>query len=47
MQPRTFRQAQTVEGHTMAAMALKFCVKGRGEQTNAAIPVAVAYGLEN
>lgn len=42
---KDIKQAQNAAGHTTAAMTLKHYVKGRGEHTNTATPIADAYGL--
>lgn len=44
---KDIKQTQLSAGHTSATMTLKHYVKGRTNHINTAIPIAIAYGLEN
>ncbi len=44
---KDIKTAQAAAGHTTAAMTLKYYVKGRPQNSNTAVPISVAYGLES
>lgn len=44
---KDIKQTQLAAGHTTATMTLKHYVKNRQQRPNTALPIAVAYGLEN
>lgn len=44
-QTKDIKRAQAAAGHTTATMTLKHYVKGRGQQSDTAAPIAAIYGL--